>query len=212
MTCCASPGWRGTIVLVFLATAGFALPREPGVKLDRARAGSARQSTAGRNELDTGKPRRCPQARKSLPDIGCRGKGSSPRSRPGRPGPNIAAVQPSARRFTNSVATGKAKLRLGLPPITADILRRYGQTEVALRDELPLNLSPRPAAFAAADWPHARAQVLPCVRRSILSAANEYVRDKSADALKYGPADRPARTVTGSAKQPTTRKARDNRA
>jgi hypothetical protein len=50
-------GWRGTIVLVFLATAGFALPREPWVKLDRARAGSARQSTAGRNELDTGKPR-----------------------------------------------------------------------------------------------------------------------------------------------------------
>lgn len=41
----------------FLATAGFALPREPWVKLDRARSGSARQSTAGRNELDTGKPR-----------------------------------------------------------------------------------------------------------------------------------------------------------
>ena len=60
----------------FLATAGFALPREPWVKLDRARSGSARQSTAGMNELDTGKPRRCPQARKSLPGIGCRGKGT----------------------------------------------------------------------------------------------------------------------------------------
>jgi hypothetical protein len=44
----------------FLATAGFALPREPRVKLDRARAGSARQSTAGRNELDTGKTRLMP--------------------------------------------------------------------------------------------------------------------------------------------------------
>jgi hypothetical protein len=41
----------------FLATAGFALPREPRVKADRARAGSAGQSTAGRNEFDTGKPR-----------------------------------------------------------------------------------------------------------------------------------------------------------
>jgi hypothetical protein len=41
----------------FLATAGFALPRKPWVKLDRARSGSARQSAVGRNELDTGKPR-----------------------------------------------------------------------------------------------------------------------------------------------------------
>jgi hypothetical protein len=57
VTCCVSLSWRGTIVLVFLATAGFALPREPWVKLDRARSGSARQSTAGRNELDAGKPR-----------------------------------------------------------------------------------------------------------------------------------------------------------
>lgn len=57
MTCCVSPGWPGTIVLGFLATAGFALPREPWVKLDRARSGSARQSTAGRNEVDASKPR-----------------------------------------------------------------------------------------------------------------------------------------------------------
>jgi hypothetical protein len=83
---------------------------------------------------------------------------------------------PDLERRSRSTAIRRNKRR------TADILRRYGQTEVALRDELPLNLSPRPAAFAAADWPHARAQVLPCVRRSILSAANEYVRDKSADA------------------------------
>jgi hypothetical protein len=54
-------------------------------------------------------------------------------------------------------------------------LRRCGQTEVALRDEFPLNLSPRPAEFTAADWPHARAQVLPCVRRSTLSAADPCV-------------------------------------
>jgi hypothetical protein len=53
--------WPGDLLciagLAWDYRAGFALPREPWVKLDRARAGSARQSTAGRNELDTGKPR-----------------------------------------------------------------------------------------------------------------------------------------------------------
>lgn len=72
MTCCVSPGWRGTIVRGFLAAAGFALLCGPSVKLDRARSGNTRQSAAGRNELDAGKRRRCPQARKSLPGIGCR--------------------------------------------------------------------------------------------------------------------------------------------
>ena len=108
-------------MLVFLATAGLAPPREPWVKLDRARSGSARQSTAGRNELDTGKPRLMFACEEKPAGYWLPGKGSSPRSRPGRPGPNIAAVQPSARRFTYSVATGKAKLRLGLPPRSAEI-------------------------------------------------------------------------------------------
>jgi hypothetical protein len=110
----------------FLATAGFALPREPRVKLDRARTGSARQSTAGRNELDTGKPRPMFASEEEPAGYWLPGQRLiSPvqawpaRPRPGRPGPDIAAVQPSARRFTYSVATGKAKLRLGLPPRSA---------------------------------------------------------------------------------------------
>jgi hypothetical protein len=54
LLCIAGPAWDYRAG--FLATAGFALPCEPWVKLEHARSGSARQSAAGRNELDTGKP------------------------------------------------------------------------------------------------------------------------------------------------------------
>ena len=50
-------------------------------------------------------------------------------------------------------------------------LRGCAKTEVALRDELSLNLRPRPAEFAAADRPHAKGPVQPCLRCSTLSAA-----------------------------------------
>ena len=112
----------------FLATAGFALPRKPWVKLDRARSGSARQSAAGRNELDTGKPRLVFASEEEPAGYWLPWQGLiSPVQ--AWPGQNIAAVQPSARRFTNSVAAGKAKLRLGLPPRSARVLLPFPITQ-----------------------------------------------------------------------------------
>ncbi len=113
----------GTVVLAFLAAASFAPPCEPWDKLERPHR-SARQSAAGRNELDAGKPR--PMLPSEEEPAGYWPPGSGPistRSKPGRPGSDTTD-QPPARRFTHSVATEKAELRLGLPTITADILHR----------------------------------------------------------------------------------------
>jgi hypothetical protein len=107
----------------FLATAGFALPREPWVKLDRARSGSARQSTAGRNERDTGKPRLMFASEEEPAGYWLPGQGLISPVQAWLAWTEHRRCQPSARRFTYSVATGKAKLRLGLPPRSADIAR-----------------------------------------------------------------------------------------
>lgn len=106
----------------FLATAGSAPPREPRVKLDRARAGSARQSTAGRNELDTGKPRLMFASEEEPAGYWLPGQGLVSPVQAWPLWTEHRRCSAVGRRSTNSVAAGKAKLRLGLPP-RSDIAR-----------------------------------------------------------------------------------------
>jgi DNA recombination-mediator protein A len=74
---------------------------------------------------------RCSQARKSLPGISCRAGLISARSRPGRPGPDTTD-QPPTRRFTHSVATGKANTEAGTATQNGGYLR-YAQARANYR-------------------------------------------------------------------------------